>query len=96
MSNFSRSYAVTTTPHAYPNFLNKGNDPLRMQVPNWFSYPSIFINACEILVMADDFATPLNLLVTLVEEEEFEKTPLDVNVSQWSREEESPKRMVHT
>jgi hypothetical protein len=32
--------------------------------------------------MADDVATPSNPLVSLVEKEEFEKTPLDVNVSQ--------------
>jgi hypothetical protein len=56
MFGFSRSSAVTATPYAYPNFLNKGNNPLRMQVPNCFSYPSIFVDAGEILVIV---ATPL-------------------------------------
>jgi hypothetical protein len=31
--------------------------------------------------MADDVATPLNPLVAPVEQEELEKTPLDMNVS---------------
>jgi hypothetical protein len=67
MFGFSRSSIVITTPHAYPNFLNKGNDPLRMQLPNCFGYPSIFVDASENLVMADDVATPSNLLVAPVE-----------------------------
>ncbi len=46
--------------------------------------------------MADDVTTPLNPLVALVEEEEFEKTPFDVNVSQRLREEESSKKVVRT
>jgi len=46
--------------------------------------------------MADDVAMPSNPLVAPVEQEEFEKTPLDVIVSQRSREEEPPKRMVRT
>jgi hypothetical protein len=29
-------------------------------VPNYFGYPSIFVDAGEILVMADDVAMPLN------------------------------------
>jgi hypothetical protein len=60
MFNFSRNFAIITTFHAYPNFLNKGNDPLRMQVPNSFNYPSIFVDAGENLVMVDDVATPSN------------------------------------
>ncbi len=39
MSRFSWSSIVTTTHYAYPNFLNKGIDPLQMQVPNYFGYP---------------------------------------------------------
>jgi hypothetical protein len=38
-----------------------------MQVPNWFSYLSIFVDAGEILVMADNVATPSNLLVASIE-----------------------------
>ncbi len=44
--------------------------------------------------MADDVATPLNPLVALVEQEEFEVAPLNVIVSQRPHEEEPPKRVV--
>jgi hypothetical protein len=37
--------------------------------------------------MVDDVATPLNPLIALVEQEELEKAPFDVNVSQRPREE---------
>jgi len=56
----------------------------------------VFVNACENLVMADDVVMPSNLLVSLVEKEELEKTPLDVIVFQRSHEEEPSKRVVHT
>ncbi len=46
--------------------------------------------------MADDVATPSNPLVSLVEKEEFEEAPIDVNVSQRSREKEPSRRVVHT
>jgi hypothetical protein len=46
--------------------------------------------------MADDVATPLNSPVPLVEKEELEETPLDVNVFQRSCEEEPSKKVVHT
>jgi hypothetical protein len=46
--------------------------------------------------MADDVATPLNPLVTPVEQEELEEALLDVNVSQRPREEEPSKRVVNT
>ncbi len=42
------------------------------------------------LVMADDDATPSNLPVAPVQQEELEETPLDLNVSQRPREEELP------
>jgi len=42
----------------------------------------VFVDVGENLVMADDVATPSNLPVSLVEEEEFEEAPLDMNVSQ--------------
>jgi hypothetical protein len=85
--------------YAYSNFLNKGNNPFRMQVLNCFGYLSIFVDACENFVMADDVATPLNPLVALVEKEELKKAPLDetsldVNVSQRLREKEPSKRLV--
>jgi len=63
MFGFSRSSAVITTPHAYLNFLNESNDPLRMQLPN----PSIFVDASENLVIADDVVTPSNPLVAPIE-----------------------------
>jgi hypothetical protein len=51
-----------------------------MQVPIWFDYLLVFVDASEILVMADD-VTPLNPLVALVEQEKFEEMLLNVNVS---------------
>jgi len=52
----------------------------------------IFVDVGENLVMADDVATPSNLPGSLVGKEKLEE--LDVNVSQWSHEEESSKRVV--
>ncbi len=46
--------------------------------------------------MADDVVTPPNPPVVLVQQEELEEAPLDLNVSQRSREEESPSRVVRT
>jgi hypothetical protein len=73
-------------PYAYPNFLNKGNDPLQMQVPNCFGYHSIFVDAGENLVMANDVVTPLNPPVAPVEKEELKEVIkevlLDMNVFQ--------------
>jgi hypothetical protein len=48
------------------------------------------------LVMADDEATPSNPLVAPVQQEKLEEAPLDLNVSQRSREEEPPRRVVRT
>jgi len=56
----------------------------------------VFVDASENLVIADDVATPSNPLVTPVEQEELEETPLDVNVSQQSCEEEPPRKVVRT
>jgi hypothetical protein len=64
-------------------------------VPNWFGDLSGFVDACENLSMVDDVATPSDSPVAPVEKEELEKTSLDVNVSQQSREEELSKKMVH-
>jgi hypothetical protein len=73
--------------YAYPNFLNKGIDPFRMQGQNYFDYPLVFVDTCEDLVMADDVATPSNLPVVPIEKEELEEASLDMNVFQQSREE---------
>jgi hypothetical protein len=95
MFGFSQSSTVTATPHAYHNFLNKGNNPFLMQMPNCSSYPSIFVNACENLVMVDDVVTPLNPPIAPIEEEKLEETLFDVNVSQRSHEEETSRKVVH-
>ncbi len=60
-------------------------------MPNYFDYPSIFVDAGEIFVMTDDVVTPSNPPVAPIEKEEFEKAPLnealfDMNVSQWLHE----------
>jgi hypothetical protein len=60
-----------------------------MQVLIWFGYPSVFVDASEIFVMVDDVIMPSNPSVAPVEQEELEEVLLDVNVSQWSCEEES-------
>jgi hypothetical protein len=46
--------------------------------------------------MVDDVATPSNPSVALVEQEELEEAPLDVNVSQRPHEEEPSRRVVRT
>ncbi len=46
--------------------------------------------------MADDVTTPSNPPVTPVEQEELEEASFDVIVSQRSREEEPPRRVVCT
>ncbi len=63
---------------------------------NCFGYLLVFVDASENLVIADDVATPSNPLVTPVEQEELEETPLDVNVSQQSCEEEPSRKVVRT
>ncbi len=44
--------------------------------------------------MVDDVATPSNPPVSLVEKEELEEAPIDVNVSQRSRKEKLSRKMV--
>ncbi len=46
--------------------------------------------------MADDDAMPSNPPVAPVQQKELEEAPLDLNVSQRPREEEPPRRVVHT
>jgi hypothetical protein len=68
--------------------------------------PSVFVDACDNLVMADDVVMPLNPPVATVDKEEFEETTFDrtsldevaleVNVSQRSREEKPSRRVVHS
>ncbi len=67
-----------------------------MQVPIWFGYLSAFVDAGEILVMADDVATLSNPPVAPVEHEELKEALLDVNVFQRPREEELSRRVVRT
>jgi uncharacterized Zn-finger protein len=59
MFGFSRNSVIITTLHAYHKILNKGNDPLQMQVPNCFGHPLIFVDVGENLVLADDCCYPL-------------------------------------
>jgi hypothetical protein len=67
-----------------------------MQVPNWFSYPSTFVDVGEILIMANDVVMPLNLPVAPVEQEKLERAPFDVNVYQRPCEKEPSKQVVRT
>ncbi len=46
--------------------------------------------------MANDVIMPLNPLIVLVEDEKFEETLLNINVSQRSHEEKPFKKVVHT
>ncbi len=80
--------------------------PLLNASTTLFLLPSVFVDAGDNLIMADDVATPSNPPVATVDKEELEEatldgTPLDevaleVNVSQRSREEEPSKRAVCT
>jgi hypothetical protein len=54
----------------------------------------VFVDIGENLVMADDVATPSNPPISLVEKEELEEAPLDVNVFQRSREKELSRIVV--
>jgi hypothetical protein len=58
--------------------------------------PLVLVDACGDSVMADDVVTPSNPPVVLVEEEELEKTPRDVNVSQWLCDEKPIQIVVRT
>jgi hypothetical protein len=67
-----------------------------MRVLIWFGHPLVFVNASEILVMTDDVDTPSNPPTAPLEQEELEKVPFDVNVSQRPHEEKSFRRVVRT
>jgi hypothetical protein len=72
--------------------LNKKASTLLNASTTSFLLPHVFVDAGDNLVMADDVATPSNLLVAVVDREKLEEatfngTPLDelaleVNVSQ--------------
>jgi hypothetical protein len=55
----------------------------------------VFVDAGENFVMVGDVTTPLNPLVSLVEKEELEEAPFDMDVSQQSCEEEPSRRVMH-
>jgi hypothetical protein len=67
-----------------------------MQVPIWFDYLSVFVDVCEILVMADDVATPSNPPVAPMEQEELEEVSFDMNVCQRPHKEELSRRVMCT
>jgi hypothetical protein len=56
----------------------------------------VFVDAGDNLVIADDVTTPSNPPISLVEKEKLKETPLNVNVSQRSREEEPSRKVVRT
>jgi len=56
----------------------------------------VFVNVGENLVMVDDVVTPSNPPISLVENEDLKEAPLDMNVSQWSHEKETSRRVVRT
>ncbi len=95
MFEFSWGSIITPTLYAYPNLLNKKVSTLSERKYHIvYVVFLIFVDVGENLVMADDVATPSNLLGSLVGKEKLEEALLDVNVSQWSHEEESSKRVV--
>jgi hypothetical protein len=61
-----------------------------------FRLSFVFVDVSENLVMPNDVGTPSNPPVALVEKKGLEKTPFDVNVSQWSHEEEPFRKVVRT
>ncbi len=88
-------------PSTYPNFLNKGKTPFECMCQIGSTTFRFFVDACENLIIADDVVMPLNPPVAPVEKEKledapFDKSPFDINVSQWSHEEKPSKRVVRT
>jgi hypothetical protein len=67
-----------------------------MQMPNCFGYFSVFVDACENVIMVDDVTTPSNPPVTPIEKEDIKETPFNVNVFIWSCEEKPSKKVVRT
>jgi hypothetical protein len=56
----------------------------------------VCVDVGEDLVMVDDVVTPLNPLITPIEEEKLEELMFDVNVFQWSHDKKPFKRVVRT
>jgi hypothetical protein len=56
----------------------------------------VFVDVGENSIMVDDVVTPLNPPVTLVEKEELEETPFDMNVSQLSHHQDPFRIVVQT
>jgi len=56
----------------------------------------VFVDLGEYSVMADDVVMRSNPLIAPIEEEKLEETPLNVNVSQQSRDKDLFKRVVRT
>ncbi len=97
MFEFSWGSVITPTPYTYPNLLNKkASTPSECKYHIVSASFLVFVDAGENLVITDDVTTPLNPPVSLIEKEELEEAPLDVNVSQRSHEEKPSKRVVHT
>jgi hypothetical protein len=95
MFKFSSSSAITPTPYVYPNLLNKKvSTPFENKYHIVFATLLAFVDANENLVVADDVATPSNIPISLIEKEELEEAPFDVNVSQRSREEKPSRKVV--
>jgi hypothetical protein len=76
--------------------LNKSIDPFERKYHIVLATFLVFIDAGEDSIMANDVVTPSNPLVALVEKEELEETPLNVNVSQRLRDEDLFQRVVCT
>jgi hypothetical protein len=74
----------------------KASTPSKCKYHIVFTTLLVFVDAGENLVMADDVITPSNPPVSLIENEELEEAPFDVNVSQRSREEEPSRKVVRT
>jgi hypothetical protein len=101
MSGFSRNFAVTITPSAHPNFLNKGKTPFECKCQIGSVTFQFFVNVGENLIMMNDVTMPSNPPVAPIEKERLEdaphdETPLDINVFQQLREEKSSRKMVRT
>jgi hypothetical protein len=86
--------------------LNKSKTPFECKCQIGSATFQFFIDASENLVVANDVITPSNSPVALVKKDKLEdaplgktplnEAPLDINVSQWSREEEPSRRVVRT
>jgi hypothetical protein len=75
---------LPSLPHITPTLILKlkASTPFECKYQIVLATLLVYVNAGEDSIMANDVATPSNLLVALVEEEELEKMPLDMNVSQ--------------